>query len=150
MGLEDKRTAYSLLSKYDKQAFWIKHINNYKINKTLTTKQKELIDLLLSKLDPDMFEDRVELNSFIKNHFLSVAQHHFSKHELRKIGYPNDRVISVGLTRIEKVEASCNCATSSLMIDDCESGQSCYPVTCTGGANNCGFIWIDDCDMGCR
>lgn len=57
MGLEDKRTAYSLLSKYDKQAFWIKHINNYKINKTLTTKQKELIDLLLSKLDPDMFEE---------------------------------------------------------------------------------------------
>jgi hypothetical protein len=152
MSIEDKRATYNLLSPYEKHLFWVRHIKDFSVANKLNENQKELIEMLIKRLEGDVFLgiNNNGFNSFLQETFFPLAKKLFTKQQLKEIGYPRNGSMQISSARHEMTEATCNCATSSLIIDDCGSGQSCYPVACTGGGNNCGFMWTDECDMGCR
>jgi hypothetical protein len=156
---EKQKIAFGMLTKSEKHFFWKNKLNRYINSNVFNSDQLELVNLLLSKYTPEVYEEnnyRDYFNTIVTKDFIVKASKLFSSSEINEyfcsINGLEQRLPGGGIGG--EVGLSCNCNNATIGGFDCAGLDFRHCTSpgggCTDTSLNCGVFNTSPCDGVCR
>lgn len=153
---KEMRLTYEMLNGYEKASVWKNHLKEF-LDDKWTTEQEYLIQNLINKIEPSVFNVRDEKFMNFAATWLEEANKHFDRDLVASMVTtisPKEKLELNNMNAVQESESDCGCKVTNDVLTLCggiwSASEKCVGSNCIETSEFCGFLLLEKCDGRCE